>query len=138
MFSCIIPRRARTLAVFFFLTGAFACVVFAGGCGHGDRPTLGMVSGMVTLNGRPLSGARLIFEPLEGGRASVGKTDEDGKYELIYIRKDKGAKVGKHKVQIVSDTDGSENIPARYNTQTTLEADVKSGVNDCNFTLTSR
>ena len=99
-----------------------------------------MVSGTVTLDGKPLADARVIFEPAEGGRASTGLTNAEGKYELIYIRKDKGAKLGPHLVRIsVTNPDAAnrELLPARYNAQTTLRADVKPGSNEINFTLTS-
>ena len=122
------------------VAAAVVCLLLLSGCRHGDRPPLGMVSGTVTLDGKPLADARVIFEPAEGGRASTGSTDAEGKYELIYIRKDKGAKLGPHLVRIsVTNPDAAnvELLPARYNAQTTLRADVKPGSNEINFTLTS-
>ena len=111
------------------------------GCGQGDRPPLGMVHGTVTLDGKPLAGARLTFEPVEPGRASTGITDDDGKYELIYIRDDRGAKVGGHLVRISApnpNSDGAELLPPRYNTQSTLKKEVKRGDNSIDFPLTSK
>ena len=83
---------------------------------------------------------RVIFEPVAGGRASTAFTDAEGKYELIYLRQDKGAKLGPHLVRVIAsnrDAADAELLPPRYNTQTTLRADVKSGSNEINFTLTS-
>jgi hypothetical protein len=119
-----------------------AAVVFAAlpGCRQSDRPTLGMVAGTVTLDGRPLAGANLVFEPVEGGRASTGYTDANGRYELFYIRRDKGAKVGRHKVVINAgdpDSGKAEIVPPRYNQNTTLEAEVKAGDNTLDFALTT-
>ena len=100
------------------------------------------MSGIVTFDGKPLAKARLTsFEPVEGGRASVGETDANGRYELTYIRKDKGAKVGSHCIRITaanSDEDKAEVVPPQYNRQTTLRAEVKPGTNECNFSLASR
>ena len=122
------------------LASAVVCLLLLAGCSRDDRPPLGMVSGTVTLDGKPLADARLIFEPIEGGRASTGSTDSEGKYELIYIRKDKGAKLGPHLVRISAatpDAAHAELLPACYNAQTTLRADVKPGPNQIDFTLTS-
>ena len=71
------------------------------GCGNSDQPELGAVSGTVTLNGAPLSHVEISFAP-ELGRPSYGETDDKGKYELIYIRDTKGARIGKHKVSVHS------------------------------------
>lgn len=71
------------------------------GCGRGDQPDLGTVTGVVTLNGAPLSHVEVTFVP-EAGRPSYGETDNDGKYELTYIRDTKGAKVGKHTISVRS------------------------------------
>ena len=104
-------------------------------CSHGDRPPLGTVSGTVTFNGKPLADAHVIFEPTEGGRASTASTNRDGKYELVYLRKEKGARVGPHLVRITAADPGL--LQSRYNAQTTLRADVKPGSNQIDFPLTS-
>ena len=138
-----VPERfgLRPMARKAWLAAAVVCLLLLVGCSRSDRPPLGMVSGTVTLDGKPLADARLIFEPAEGGRASTGSTDREGKYELIYIRKDKGAKVGTHLVRISianPDADNVELLPARYNTQSVLEAEVKQGDNTIDFPLTSK
>ena len=106
--------------------GAFAgllCLVPLVGCAKSDRPPLGGVHGTVTLDGQPLAGAIVTFEPVEPGRGSMAMTDAQGKYELIYIRDDKGAKPGAHRVQITTSNANAgkpELLPPRYNAQTTL------------------
>src|SRR5262249_19577706 len=42
------------------------------------------VSGVVKLDGYPLSGATLIFSPQESGSAAFGVTDVQGRYELRF------------------------------------------------------
>ncbi len=122
---------------------ALVCV---GGCGRGDRPDVGLVAGTVTMNGEPLPNAEVLFAPADG-RPSMGFTDSSGRYELIHIRDTKGALLGMHQVRITTrqealpdDYSGppiQENIPAKYNTETTLTADVKAGENTIDFDLQS-
>jgi len=87
-----IPRSARPLAL---------GLVILVGCTSGDQPPLATVSGKVTLNGEPLPNVEIAFEP-EKGRPSYGLTDATGKYDLVYIRDTRGAKVGKHKITVKS------------------------------------
>jgi hypothetical protein len=71
------------------------------GCGRGDQPELGSVFGIVSLNGKPLTHVEVTFAP-EVGRPSYGETNDEGIYELVYLRDVKGAKVGRHAVTIHS------------------------------------
>jgi hypothetical protein len=119
--------------------------MFAGGCNREGLPGLGRVTGSVTMDGNAVPNATVMFTPKEAGAtASIGRTDDTGKYELYYSRSAKGAKVGEHTVTI-SDYDESgeegsrqthkETIPARYNVKTELTADVKRGTNQIDFPL---
>ena len=111
------------------------------GCGHGDRPALAPVHGRVTLDGKPLAGAAVHFEPESGRRASSGVTNTDGEYVLKYIRDDLGGAMGKNTVRISKQKTrdpASETVPDKYNTETILTADVTAGENDFPFELTSR
>lgn len=127
------------------LSAALCALVVGCGPGGPGVPPLVKVSGTITMDGKPLADAMVNFTP-DTGRPSAGKTDAQGKYSLMYNEKTEGAVVGKHKVQIVKIPSGAptkENnaqmlIPIRYNFQTQLEADIKSGENkDVNFELTS-
>lgn len=122
--------------------------VWASGCRSrpSDQPDLGTVTGVVTMDGAPLAGVLISFAP-EAGRASQAVTDSEGRYELIYIGKTMGAKVGNHTVHITtpvedeSDPDArkvKETIPAKYNKNTTLTAEVKAGKNTVDFKLESK
>lgn len=129
------------------------------GCGgSGDQPELGQVSGKITLDGEPLSGVAVVFQP-DDGRPATGRTDAEGKYELTYIRKTLGTKVGLNRVEIAPDEEGEDEgepdgddtspqpkqsvssrkpkIPARYNSRSELERDVKPGKNTFDFDLES-
>jgi hypothetical protein len=111
-----------------------------------DQPELGLVTGTVTLDGKPLAKVWVGFAP-EGGRSSMGLTDKDGRYKLDYLFDTPGAKVGPHIVTITTpreDESGDEVpnfkelVPAHYNTQTTLTAEVKPGQNTIDFPLTTK
>jgi len=134
------------------------------GCGGGD-PDLGRVSGTVTMDDEPLSNVSVTFTPVGGGRPSTGTTDESGEYTLGFVDQP-GALVGTHKVSvttmtnIAADTEMSsdsaayeaqatgtaedyekytqeESIPAKYNTETILEYEVKPGSNTIDIELES-
>jgi hypothetical protein len=119
------------------LTLVFCATVLAG-CGQGTRPALGTVHGKVTLDGRPLAGAGVVFMPEGKGRDSMGVTDAQGNYTLNYIRESQGAAVGWHAVRITAGDPLSgkpEPVPARYNVTTELRREVKAGENEINFDL---
>ncbi|PQO37705.1 carboxypeptidase regulatory-like domain-containing protein [Bremerella cremea] len=154
----------RVCAVKLIHTGHLAVallVMFLGltGCGGtGDKPDLGQVTGTVTLDGQPLSGVAVVFQP-DNGRPARGMTDAEGKYDLIYIRNERGTKVGHNRVEIAPSEEGEDEgeeaedpdsvepakpvksgkpkVPAKYNLKTELEADVKPGDNTFDFNLES-
>ena len=102
------------------------------GCGQAEYP-LAPVAGEVTLDGEPLMGATIVFQPRFAGvtgktaPGSVGRTNKLGRYELMTVNDERGAAIGQHRVRIyshspesapVSDTDSvekNERIPDRYN-----------------------
>ena len=119
------------------------------GCGPSDRPPIGTVTGTVTLDGKPLPGATVTYFP-EKGRMASGTTDESGRYEVMYLPDTPGTVTGKNSVSITLG-DGEappvpeggkpaprSSIPARYNTDTELTADVQPGENTFDFKLESR
>jgi hypothetical protein len=67
------------------------------GCGKGDYPEMARVTGTVTYKGKPVPNMMVNFMPTDG-RPSWGKTDANGKYEMIYDSDYKGVKMGHHKV----------------------------------------
>jgi hypothetical protein len=105
-------------------------------------PDLGKVSGVVTLDGVPLRGAIITFQPVaseEPGSklsSSVGRTDEEGLFTLTYVKDVPGAVVGEHKVFVQAPAaTGKETLPARYNTKTELTEEVQPGSNEFEFKL---
>lgn len=127
--------NAMKLAFALFLTVLLPLTL---GCGS-DRPDMGTVTGTVTFNGKPLPNADISFEP-KGKRFSFGKTDEEGRYEMTYIRDVKGVAVGECIVRITLEDPNSPGqfIPLKYNANSELRADVKPGKNTFDFPLKSR
>jgi hypothetical protein len=120
---------------------SLAILVLLAGCGK-SGPELAAVSGRVTLDGQPLPGAQLMFQPEALGSPSFGLADREGKYELGYKRGVKGAVIGWHAVKIQMDPgastpSGEKSLPARYNTESNLRREVVSGENILDFELTS-
>ena len=127
----------------------FVCLLagglLIGGCTPAG-PKLYEVSGTVTFNGQPVSKGGIMFLPSDKALAPQGSTIEEGTYKLK-------AAPGSYHVQITAsrmipgkkvegpsgETDAVEQyIPANYNKQTTLNAEVKPDKNQLDFPLTSK
>jgi hypothetical protein len=118
------------------------------GCSEGG-PEIAGVKGKVTMDGKPLANAAVVFVP-EKGRPAGARTDAEGNYELTFTEGRKGTMPGVNKVRISTAADPSETpegkripaqpetVPMKYNAQTeltfTVEADKE---NIANFDLES-
>jgi hypothetical protein len=120
----------------------FICLVLVSltGCGDGaDRPALGYVTGTVTLDGEPLEGVMVMFQP-EDGRPAGGLADGDGHYSIEYIKGEKGTKVGPNTVTFswLPGDSRAKPIPPQYTAkETALKFDVKKGNNTFDLKLES-
>jgi hypothetical protein len=115
------------------------------GCGG---PTGPEVTGSVTLDGDPLGEATISFLPENRELAPlITSTDLEGKYTLE--RGVDGVAEGTYTVRIttyrpaITEIDPpipgvKEKVPAKYNVQTTLNAEVSSGENVHDFPLDSK
>jgi len=128
------------------IAGALGLVILvSSGCGSGGPP-LGEVAGTVTLDGEPLAGVTVQFDPSHTRPAS-GVTDSQGRYSLSFIPGTEGAPVGENVVRIYprdSDDQGNNladseivGIPAKYNEESELTVTVESGSNTFDFNLTT-
>jgi hypothetical protein len=135
-------------------------LVSALGCSGSEGPKVVPVSGVVTLDGKPLAGATVTFSPIakpgeiNAGDGSAGKTNANGEYTLTTSRGVPGAQVGKHRVgiSVLGQEAGSsderrprggwpvkEKIPAKYSVNSVLTFEVKAdGPNQADFPLTSQ
>jgi hypothetical protein len=116
------------------------------GCGGGSAENVAEVTGQVTIDGQPLSNARIQFVPVAGGSPSFGMTDAQGNYKLTYTRDVEGAIIGEHTVNISTYVEADpdreppvtavpEKVPARYNVKTELKKTVEDGSNTIDFPL---
>ncbi|MCA9236955.1 MAG: hypothetical protein KDA44_15875 [Planctomycetales bacterium] len=124
------------------------------GCGPKAPYDLAPVSGVVTLDGEPLAGGVVSFQPradgdVAPGPGSTGRCDKSGQFTLQTIKGEPGAVVGAHHVRIyshssdqpvASDDDRAgaprERVPARYNYQSDLTADVPAaGIEQLQYDL---
>jgi hypothetical protein len=119
--------------------GAVLLLIGFAGCGGGDRPPLGKVTGDVTIDGQPLKGVIVAFMPAEG-RPATALTDDQGHYSLEYVDGVQGCKIGPNTVSFFPPTGGSSShpIPAKYtNNSSEFKIDVQKGRNTFDFELKS-
>jgi len=126
------------------------CLVALGGCGKSSNVV--PVSGRVTMDGQPLAGARITFQPVGDwqnpypGSGSYGETDSNGYYSLKLIDSGQaGAIVGKHRVTITpkesavtsSDAGYYQSLPPSQQPQTVEFEVPPGGTNSAHFDLRS-
>jgi hypothetical protein len=131
-----------------WLAGVAALATLAG-CGN----DLGQVSGLVTLDGKPLRGgngvsATVMFQPLGGGVPGVGVVDGEGRY-AITSGSQSGVKPGGYAVtcaatQLIPGKDGGAAsgkglTDPKYASAATsaLQFTVQPGANEFNIDLQS-
>src|SRR4051794_24814243 len=80
------------------LAAAFISVTLAG-CGHSGELETATVSGVVRLDGKPITTGTVTFVP-QHGRAATGSIRNDGTFVLSTYGSGDGAIVGKNKAAI--------------------------------------
>lgn len=132
-----------------------AIVLLAAGCQDSHLPKTAPVSGVVTFRGKPLANAEVVFFPEGDARSASGRTDANGRYELMTFSIDDGAIPGKYRITVVARgparpvapgegsgmpgemSPGELITPAKYAAPETSELthEVVSGRNEVNLTL---
>jgi hypothetical protein len=109
--------------------------VLLAGCSK-SGPEVAPVSGHVTLDGRPLENADVVFQPEGAKSPSYGRTDAEGYYELGYKRGVPGAIIGEHTVSIYVSPEVVAKPPRIAKTE--IRRTVESGEDNVfNFDVTS-
>jgi hypothetical protein len=126
-----------------------ACLVLvAAGCEKKSSPA---AHGHVTLDGEPVAIGNIVFLPesmkgpkaaaaIENGAYALSPQDKllPGKYRVeISWRKPTGKKIPSADPGITID-ETREAVPAKYNTESTLIAQIAAEDSEKNFTLTSK
>jgi hypothetical protein len=127
------------------LLSALACAgLLVSGCQRAAVP----VTGKVTLNGKPLVGAVVTFQP-RGTRdvppdatGSVGRTDNEGHFSLRMLAPDqRGAIPGRHTVTISTSANGDSgkalSLPGEWRDGSKEFIVPKSGTSEANFDMRS-
>jgi len=116
---------------FLLVTCLLLTATLTSGCNRGDGPPLAPASGKVTLDGIPVEGASVSFEPVAGGRPCSGLTDAEGIYHITSVEMNDGAPVGDHFVAIIKITGEGVSAPAGNDPSMSLSdipaTDDKSG-----------
>ena len=120
---------------------AIACLSLAAGCGGPGAS----VEGLVTLDGRPLPGARISFHPDSPGPVAYGLSLDDGSYWLKTGARQSGLAPGGYRVTVfaleVVDGDGQAAgpllTPSVYADprKTPLRCQVEAGRNEIPLNL---
>ena len=139
------PEKKRTgtrLALIGLLlhSSAAAGSIFMAGCNNAGPQTYPVV-GTVTLDGQPLKEADILFLPLDPALGPDAGQIRDGRFAFR-------AKAGRKRVEIRTSrpvrintamgetTIWKNSLPARYNSQSTLQADVTpQGLNKFTYEL---
>lgn len=93
----------RETMIFRITLCSLACALLVG-CGSGLN--VQKVTGKVTLDGTPISGATVSFNPTDSkGHGAIGKTDDNGVYTLTDTRADAvvgaGVEAGSYEVAVL-------------------------------------
>ena len=130
------------------LAVGLAAALLLAGCEQ-RRYVIVPVSGRITLDGKPAEGVHVSFQPQGGGPASVGVTNNEGRYTLRRIdTQQPGALVGTHRVYFslvaenVSPDDAGRplksRLPEKYRKGMISFTVPPGGTDQADFSLTSR
>src|SRR5262249_10111644 len=129
------PRSAIKIMSLARISGLAALAFVVVGCQPGAK--VAPISGIVTLDGKPLANAHVVVQPIaSGGMATPGTgsyavTDTSGAYTLRLVDNDQqGAVIGNHRVEINLKVESDDRanpqrpppkmLPAKYNRNTDL------------------
>jgi len=136
------PTRSLWPGLAVLLIGGLA------GCGDGGL-TLVPAVGVVTLDGKPVADAGVIFTPVGGGPAASASTDSNGRFQLHTVNRP-GAVPGEHVVTVTKqETTGLGdfgavgpggiktiwNVPEKYSNPKTSGLEFEVGRNSGNLQI---
>lgn len=130
--------------------GIVALLSVVGGCGGSGGLERAGVEGTVTLNGQNIERGSISFSPVGTTKGpTVGGTIENGRYS---IPAERGPVLGQYIVEIRAPKETGrkipdpysagrtmnevvEPVPKRYNSQSELQREIKSGFNNLDFEM---
>lgn len=99
----VFSRRWLTLLLLLPLFVCSGCFGEFGTWSENRQVRLYPVSGTVTLDGEPVEGAQVIFQPEDAAQQAlmaIAETDASGRFKLATVQADEGAVAGPHRVRI--------------------------------------
>ncbi len=105
--SCnLLTRRVGFRRRWLILLGGVFFAVMLSGCSDSPEETFS-VEGIVTLDGQPINGGRVLFESVEVGPSgnrytARGRIDSGGRYRLGTFSANDGAVAGRHRVMVLA------------------------------------
>jgi hypothetical protein len=107
-------------------------LLLVGGCGESPEST---VTGTLTLGGKSIPFAEIVFHPTAGGPLPYGVSLDDGSYEIM-SGKTTGLNTGTY-VVVVQGSSPEFSVPKTYGSVATssLKYEVKPGKNVINIEL---
>jgi hypothetical protein len=142
----------KNIQTYWCVTLSLLALSFLAGCNKTDA-NRAAVRGEVKLDGRPLERGTILFSPAEGVKGTAAGTEIiAGHYQLPAKA---GASLGLNRVEIRSPRKTGRTIPrpfprnsemmeeavegiaSRFNSETTLSHEVKSGENTADFEVSS-
>lgn len=127
------------------VSGVIVAALLLAGCAE---PTVGVVTGTVTVDGAPAKSGSIAFFPVNGKASTAGAEIIDGRYTAqvapgltkIEIRVPKV--VGEKKLYDTPDSPIqpllAESLPAKYNDASELTLDVQLGENEKDFAIATK
>jgi len=111
------------------LGGAATAFLVAAGCGSSERPALVEVAATVTLDGKPLEGAQVVFQPVQVDdpkfkRPARSVSDASGRISPNAYGDAKGLPPGKYKVG-VQKREFVDKLPENFNSENPALTPVK-------------
>ena len=129
----VIPTATHSLHRVLVVT--LCCAAFGGGC-SAEKFKTAEVTGTVMLEGKPVEGVSLEFEPVRTGAeippTAYGSTDAEGKYRLTRVGGKggrPGAVVGMNTVRVSAPEGSTATVHPHYADEGALQFEVKAGPN---------
>lgn len=105
-----------------WLRSGLVCVACVVAIGCNNQPPVAPVRGVVTMDGKPLPGGRVMFSPIASGenkvvgQSALGHIQPDGSFVLTTFEEGDGAVVGSHRPVVMEnrqEDDPNSNRPTR-------------------------
>lgn len=128
-----------------WLIGLGLVLLVTVGCGK-KEPTMGILTGTITIDGQPPEKGSIAFFPTDGKSKTTGTKIQQGEYSAqvplgeaeVQIRVSKVVGEKKDTPNGPAHQIRRETLPAKYNSRTELLIDIQPGTNRKDFELSTK